>query len=411
MIKPFLKTARPDHARESGQTKLPITQSRPVAVVAALALAIATSVLPAGATSTTINYSGYAGFHSITYQSQWYGYESLVNRPYTEGVQAYNYACKILHTGEDTGYRKRAFWLGRWKQAAYGYDGDHILQVTSGDGSPNTWSMWYTHPDVYVGWEEFGAGTWWAGNVGDPNVAYNPATQVWIMLAQREIDPGMPCDYGGTAVTSCDRIQYLSSGNCAYPWSKKTDRGVVINITNPTHTALHHPVLIYVPDDPKPWWLYVGALVSGAEQGYQRMKSADPTTFDWNSRQTSNQSQFGNQMGYVDACPGGRLFMYSTFVDNGSGRTVPSIQISRDGLNWDWGTNGPLKIDGSTDNVNNKNCYFIGLSTLSGQGSIYNFGGNHWQSLYSAATCNSPVSPAIFYSEIGSGQLNISINP
>jgi hypothetical protein len=378
---------------------------------AGVALLLASSAVRTMASSQTVNFSGYTGFHSITFQSQWYGYQSLVNRDYTEGAQAYDYAIHILHTGEDTGYRKRVFWMGRWKQSAYGYDGDHILQMTSGDGAPNTWSMWYGHPDVYVGWEEFGAGTWWGANIGDPEVAYNPASQTWIMLAQRQIDPGMPCDYGGTAVTSCDRIQYLSSGNCAYPWTKKTDRGVVINITDPTHTALHHPELVYVPGDVKPWWLYVGASVNGANLGYQRIKSADPTTFDWNTRQSSNQSQWGNQIGYLDSCPGGRLFMRITFVDNGAGRMVPSMQISRDGLNWDFGTNGPLKMDGSEDNIHNKNCYFLGMSTISGQGKIYDFGGNHFQVLYGATTSNSPNAPDIYYSEIGSGQLNIYVNP
>ncbi|WP_150107218.1 hypothetical protein [Pedosphaera parvula] len=376
-----------------------------------MALILAATALPSHATTQTVSYSGYAGFSSITYQSQFYGFASLVNRPLTEGVQAYDYAVKILHTGEDTGYRKRAFWLGRWKQSAYGYDGDHILQITSGDGAPNTWSMWYGHPDVYVGWEEFGANTWWAGNIGDPNVVFNPANNTWIMLAQRQIDAGMPCDYGGTALMACDRIQYLSSGNCAYPWSKKTDRGVVINLTDPRRTALHHPELIYVSGDAQPWWLYVGASVNGVNLGYQRMKSADPTTFDWNTRETSNQSQLGNQIGYLNNCPGGRLFMRITFVDNGAGRTVPSMQISRDGLNWDFGANGPLKMEGSTDNLHNKNCYFLGMSTMSGQGPIYFFGGNHWQVLYGATTANSPGGSDILYSEIGSGQANIYVNP
>jgi hypothetical protein len=68
-------------------------------------------------------------------------------------------------------------------------------------------------------------------------------------------------------------------------------------------------------------------------------------------------------------------------------------------------------MDGSEDNIHNKNCYFLGMSTISGQGKIYDFGGNHFQVLYGATTSNSPNAPDIYYSEIGSGQLNIYVNP
>ena len=105
------------------------------------------------------------------------------------------------------------------------------------------------------------------------------------------------------------------------------------------------------------------------------------------------------------------MFVRMTFTPDETGREVPTLQFSRDGKAWSWGDEGPVKLDASKDNLNNKNCYFMGMSTLDGTGELEYLGGNTYRAIYAATTSNTPFSPEIFYSEIGVGEIIFEIVP
>jgi hypothetical protein len=204
-----------------------------------------------------------------------------------------------------------------------------------------------------------------------------------------------------------DRIILFTSPDGADWQRASTARGVMVNLENPAQTALHHQEVIYVPwdVDGQPWWLYVAADVAGQPHGYFRVRSADPTTFDWTQRQGTGLAQYGNQIGYVRELPNGPLFVRITFTSLERGKTVPTLQFSRDGLNWRWGDNGAVLMAGSEDEGNNRNCYFLGLSTLDGTGELEAAGADGYRALYAATTCATAVAPKIFYAEIGLGEM------
>ncbi|MBI2844110.1 MAG: hypothetical protein HYX78_11980 [Armatimonadetes bacterium] len=361
---------------------------------------------PAGAVESTIHFSNQAGFDAIRFQSQFYGYQSAVDRDYTSGQLAYDYS---VHITKDAS-RYRMYAGGRWRSALG--DGDHVLQWVSNTGAGGTWAMPHSRPEFWQGQEDGYPNTWFSDNYIEPEVVKVDGT--YYMYTQVQINPGRPIDIPGqTAVTQADRIQLHTStdGNNWTRWS--TERGVVVNIDDPTITSLHHQEVIYVPWDSsgKPWWMYVGVHINGASKGYYRIRSSDPTTFDWQSRETGIPfSQFGNQTAYASQAPGGPLFVRITFVTDATGRKVPSLQFSRSGLRvWFWGDDGPIKLDGSQDNSKNKNCYFLGISTIDGTGELEYLGNNTYRAIYGATTSNSPVAPDIFYSEIGAGELTFQL--
>lgn len=368
-------------------------------------------VIAAGDTRVSARTFGYGSAYgnTIHVDSTFDGYQTLVNRDLTGGQPAYDYSVHIIKTGEDTGQRHRAFVGGRWK-SIYG-DGDHTMQWSSGNGAPNTWAMWVNQPELWQGQEDGHPGQWFSNNYLEPEVIGAPG--VWLMYSQVEIDPGQPIDLPGQVAWSgggADRIMLATSGDCKN-WTRKEDRGVVINISSPTSTALHHEEMIYAPWDPqgKPYWMYVFVNVNNTPTGHWRIRSSDYTTFDFNAKEaTTGIAQLGNQIGYLR--PGGTgvptLYSRITFTTVGS-RTVPAIQYSSDALNW----SAPEVsiLEGSSDNVNNKNCYFLGMASLNGTGEIEYIGNNQWRALIGATTCNSPVAPDIFNSEIGSGLVTITI--
>jgi hypothetical protein len=166
-----------------------------------------------------------------------------------------------------------------------------------------------------------------------------------------------------------------------------------------------------VPDDPdgKPWWLYTFHFVNGAPAGHVRMRSSDPTTFDWSQREhVSGMAQIGNQIGYADEAPGGRVFVRITFTADGD-RTVPVLQLSRDGLNWEAArtADGLLKLAGTGNDKDNKNVYFLGMSTIDGTGKMEYAGDGKFHALYGATTSGGPGQPHIWKSEIGVGEFTI----
>jgi len=354
---------------------------------------------------STIHFSGVKGFKEIKVKSCFYGHDSAVDRDKQNGVEVYDYSVHIIKDGD----LYRLYSGGRWYRPGVKYgDGDHVLQHVSKTGKAGTWKMLYDRPEFWKGDEDGETDKWYSNNYLEPEVLKIDGK--YYMYTQLMILPGMPIDIPGQkAITQCDRIQLHTSkdGSNWTRWSK--DRGVVINIDDPTRINLHHQEVIYVPwdRDKKPWWLYVGVDRNGAWAGYGRIRSDDPTTFDWRNAEWSvGLSQIGNQIAYAKQAPGGPLFVRITFTDDGTGRQVPSLQFSRDGLSWIWGDDGPVKLDGSKDNSLNKNCYFLGISTINGTGELEYPGDNTFRAIYGASTINSPDNSAnIWFSEIGVGEL------
>jgi hypothetical protein len=381
-------------------------KAKNVKIVSAITIStlFACSICTTALAESTTTSSSYG--ISFSSSSKFYGYNSLVNRPYTGGEQAYNYSVDVIKTGEDTGQRYRAFTGGRWRTGIG--DGDHVLQWTTPNGQPGTWSMWSDAPEFYTGNETGNSNTWYAGNTLEPDVLTGNNAP-WLMYTQVEIDPGQPLDISGVrANTQADRIMLLTSSDCK-SWTRKSDRGVITNIPDPANTFFHHEAVIYVPNDPVgKYWMYVCVAISGQNYGCYRIRSNDYTTFDYSKRERSNMGDLGAKVGYLKQAPGGPLYVRIPVAQNGSGRTSPVLQFSRDGLNWD--SNNNLFLEGSADNANNQNCYFSGFSTLNGTGEVEYAGDYQWKGLYATSTSNSPTSPDIFNSEIGYGTFTINMN-
>jgi hypothetical protein len=367
------------------------------------------------------------GINAIMCESNFFGYNSAVNRPLTSGQPAYNYSTDLMW--DVSGGFYRLYYGGRWFTPPGhpdGDDGDHILQTDSPFGAGYTWPE-SDHPEFLEGQEGDYPGTWFANNYLQPQVIKVNGT--YYMYSQVQIDPGAPIDSSGLVADQmhCDRIQLRTSqdGNSwtTLPQPQPQNRGAIINIDDPTHKQFIDEEMVYVPwdADGRPFWMYVytnagvldsnGKLTNVNPEGHFRIRSADPTTFDWNLREHTWLSQLGNQIGYANAAPGGPLFIRITFKVDETGRTNPSLQFSRDGLDW---PNNVILLDGSKDNSNNKNCYFLSLSTQDGTGQLLPVGTDKFQFIYGASTINSPGEPDnndIYYSEIGAGTCRLTINP
>ncbi|MHB9035438.1 MAG: hypothetical protein ACYC64_02135 [Armatimonadota bacterium] len=380
----------------------------------AITIALVLCIAPANATSYSYRTFSNLSMSGIYFTSTFWGYQSAVNRDYTGGQPAYDYSVHLIVTGEDTGQRLRMFECGRWKHGSY--DGDHILQYTSPYGAANTWSMWSQDADMHKGQESGAQPTdWWYGNVCEPEVVLDAANNRWMMYTQVEIAPGQHVDTGETAAIQADRIQMAWSSDCKN-WNRWTERSAIINVPDPTHTMLHHEEVIKAPwDTVTPWWMWVDANVNGVMQATYLIKSNDPCCYDYNNRQqVDGFAQLGNQVGWISDVNGAPLLLRITFADNGAGRTVPTIMCSRDGLNWYSGNEGAVLLEGSTDNLNNKNCYFLGMGTINGTGELPFYGINSignkvYRVIYGATTSNAPVVMDIFYSEVGVGELYLEI--
>lgn len=345
---------------------------------------------------------------AVAVHSVFYGYQAAVDRDTTDGQSAYDYSVHLIKDGA----LYRMFVGGRWRSRRRpGGDGDHVLQFVSPTGAPGTWAMPHDRPEFWQGREEGYENAWFADNYLEPEVVKVGGT--YYMYTQVQISKGAPIDIPGQVAKAwADRIQLHTSSD-ALNWKRySTERGVVVNLDRPADTALHHQEVLYVPwdRDGKPWWMYVAVSVNGRHLGYWRLRSSDPGTYDWRAREGPvNFSQFGNQLAYAKQAPGGPLFIRITFAHDRTGRAVPTLQFSRDGLNWFWGDGGPVKMAGSTDNDRNKNCYFLGICTINGTGELEHLGNGRYHAYYAASTSNSPVAPDIFFSEIGLGELTLHI--
>lgn len=330
------------------------------------------------------------------------------------GLDAYDYSAHLIKDG--TGYK---LWTGgRWKTVDQNgdpilvnnenvYDGDHILYSHSPDGYQ--WFRQIERPAFYKG-EEEGYSGWWTDNTLEPEVIKVDGT--YYMFWQAQVFPGQQVDTGETATVLADRIG-LSTSSDGVNWTRKTDRGVVINLASPESTKLTHQEMVYVPDDPdgKKWWMYVYYYVNGAAQSHVRIRSADPTTFDWLERETvTGMGQLGNQIGYANEAPGGRVFVRISFVKNPiTNQTHPTIELSRDGLLWVRDASRQYPLLATSDGpATNSNVYFLGLSTIDGTGQLEYLGNDTFRALYVAATSEAPTPPKIFKAEIGLGELQFT---
>jgi hypothetical protein len=323
------------------------------------------------------------------------------------GIPAYDYSTHLIYDTKDSMYK---LWYGaRWRTLGadaqpipFG-DGDHIAYAYSLDGT--TWFREIAEPIFYKG-EEDGSTDWWRKNYLEPEVIRVGDT--YYLFYQVMIVAGDEVDTGEIATTAADRI-LLAVSKDGVNWERKTDRGVVINLTNPEATKLTHQEVIYVPDDVdgKPWWMYVYYIVDGQGKGHVRLRSDDPTTFDWRDREpVSGMAQLGNQIAYADEAPGGRLFFRITFTSDGE-RRVPTFQLSRDGLRWQ---SSRTRLAGSDHESQYMNMYFLGVSTIDGTGKMEYLGNGQFRALYGGTTSNSSTAPEIFYSEIGVGEVIITFD-
>ena len=342
----------------------------------------------------------------VVVESRFHGFESAVDRDRTGGELAYDYGVHLLWDTDRKMYRM--YTGGRWLRPGIPHaDGDHVLQHVSKTGGGGTWSS-RGRPEFWNGLETGHQQGWWIQNCLEPEVM--KVQGMYYMFWQVQINKGQKVDTGELAVTGADRIG-LSSSKDGMDWTRKTDRGIVVNIDRPAKTALTHEEVVYVPDDAdgKPWWLYVHHILDGQSQGHVRMRSNDPTTFDYRTKEKcSGMAHLGNQIAYADRTPAGRIFVRITFVvDPKTKRSVPCLQFSRDGLKWTFGGDGRALLEGSRDDSRNTNCYFLGLSTIDGTGQLQSAGTNSYRAIYGATTCSSPVAPEIFHSEIGVGEVVI----
>ena len=366
--------------------------------------------------TSTINFSNLTGVSSITVKSRFYGYQSCINRDYTPAGtsnQAYDYTVSCIKDTA-TAEQYRLYWGARFKcSSPVRADGDHVCQVRSKTGLANTWYMPHpSRPEAWTGTEQGLPNTWYYGNYLSPQVYKINGT--YYLFTNCQIDQGKPIDIAGQVAACANARLPLFTSTDGDNWTRKTDRGVLINIPNPTHYGQTYEELIYEANDPdgKPWWLYWFDTWDGNVQTYPwRAKSSDPTTFDYNNRQQVNLSlgQFGNTMGVANEAPGGHLYVRISFCTGSNGYWVPSLEFSRDGLNWTYGSNGPVQMDGSDDTFYNYNCYNLGFSLINGVNFEY-LGSNTFRALYFSSTSIDAGLTYIWYSEIGCGELQFTVN-
>jgi hypothetical protein len=120
--------------------------------------------------------------------------------------------------------------------------------------------------------------------------------------------------------------------------------------------------------------------------------------------------QLGNQIGYANEAPGGRVFVRISFVKNPlTNQTHPTIELSRDGLSWVRDASRQYPLLATSDGpATNSNVYFLGLSTIDGTGQLEYLGNDTFRALYVAATSEAPTPPKIFKAEIGLGELQFT---
>ena len=370
------------------------------------------------------------GVAALEIESRFFGFQSAVDRDRTGGQPAYDYSVHLMRDGD----RYRLFHGGRYRDRKPDgtlIDGDHSFgyYTARGDavtGSTADWQgMW---PPLFPGQElpsplylqgQYAGqpGQWFSRNTLEPEVV--KVRGKYYMYSQVEIRPGERVDTGQTATDVADRIQLHTSTN-ASDWTRFSDSttlGVVKYIDRPEATKLTHQEVIYDNSDPdEPWTMYVGVIRDGTFTGHVRMKSNDPAFFNWCHREpVRGFAELGNQTGYIADAGGAPLYTRITHTVDpvGGGRRVPTLQVSRDGLNWTFGAALPAPLAGSDDDGLNRSTFFLGMSTVDGQGPLEQVGGRRFKVIYGASTANSAVAGTpggdIFSSEIGVGELYVTL--
>ena len=291
----------------------------------------------------------------------------------------------------------------RWGDSNYEWsDGDHVMLSTSKDGI--NWYRYLDKPMFYLG-IELGVDEWWSDNTLEPEVLYVDGK--YHMYWQ--------CSYITPKGNYGDKIGYASSDD-GINWERKTDEPAII-CDNP-EIGFNHEEILYVADDPdgKPFWLYTGHFVNGQFCGYIRIRSADPTRFEYKNKEaTSGFSEIGNQLAYLTDKDGNRIFIRITFTrfrEGGEEYTAPTLQFSRDGLKFSGNSNLTFATVDYTDPHNelNKNVFFLGLATENGTGEIKQNDDGTYTVMYFATTCATSVAPEIFWSDGGVGIATLTIS-
>ncbi|MBO4423425.1 MAG: VCBS repeat-containing protein [Clostridia bacterium] len=291
----------------------------------------------------------------------------------------------------------------RWSDKNFeSSDGDHIMLSTSKDG--RNWYRYLEKPMFFLGWE-LGVEEWWRDNTLEPEVLYVDGK--YHMYWQ--------CSYITPKGNYGDKIGYASSGD-GVNWERKTDEPAIV--CDDPEIGFNHEEVIYVADDPdgKPFWMYTGHFVNGVFHGYIRIRSSDPTRFDYKDKEnTDGFSEIGNQIGYLTDKDGNRTFIRITFKTDSSGdakHTVPTLQFSRDGLRFHGSGDLMFAAVDQDDPRNelNKNVYFLGLATENGTGEIRQNDDGTYTVMYFATTCASSVAPEIFWSEGGVGVATLTLS-
>jgi len=332
-------------------------------------------VTSSSATTSTYSYAGY----TITARSQYYAYNSLVNRPYP----LYNYTVGIAQIGNAYMAASGGNYTGA------GESGDHSFGWTSAAGRPGAWddiegggTSSSSSTPLFLQANTFGSGV----NAMDPKMIYNSANNTWYLYDQKEISGG-----------SGDRIVALTSSD-RKNWTAY-NHSVITNIPSGTGAIIDEEPM-YVPWSSTPFWL--SAYVN---RSYYTFESNDPLNFDFNAGiNDGGESNLGGQRGYLQEAPNGPLFVRI----NETGE-VPIIQFSTDGTSWTGGS-GHVLLAGTTNTGSYKNNYFPGISTINGNGALQYLGHNRWRAIYATTTCASPVAPDIFTSAIGCGVVIIDLN-
>jgi len=362
------------------------------------------------------------GGGSLKVWSAFFGYDSAIDRPETgrDRQAAYNYSAFLLQPSE--GGPLQLFSGGRFRDEEKGWDGDHILLHEAVDGPHKPFVMPYPEPRPVTTQGRFeGEGpdyaltNWWTGNYMDPEVVRMDGK--WYLYTQVQVNPGDVLDpeTGLKAEAPSDRTQlHISEDGLEWErWSRR--RGVVINEDLPTRTLKTHHEVLYAPwDEESPWWLYINTFldyVKGSRDNvsqFYRIRSDDPTTFDWQEREiVENFQHLGNQTAYLWEGPGTEPLLLRI-----THRKFPEIdrhnlilQYSSDGLKWFTlgGEKAPLQLDGSKNKLYNRSSLFPGISTIDGTGQIESLGDGWFRAYYGATTSNGGGQPHIWRSQIGIG--------
>ena len=307
---------------------------------------------------------------------------------------AYDYSLYGMKIGDEY----RLYSGCRWQDANVSGDGDHIMLSTSPDGL--RWYRYIDAPMFLLGCET-GEKDWWTENTLEPEVLF--VDGVYHMYWQcMHTTPGG--NYG-------DKIGYARSDDGIH-WTRKTDEPAII--CDDPEVGFNHEEVIYVADDPdgKPYWLYTGHHINGTFCGHIRIRSSDPEWFLYSEREpTDGFSEIGNQIGYLTAPDGRRVFVRITFLilsDDKGGYTVPTLQFSLDGLNFFGSAELKLASVDRTDPraSDNLNVYFLGFVTENGTGFIPANEDGSFTLLYFATTANAPGGEPIFRAEAGVGTID-----